>query len=214
MPSYCPQILETPDLPCGPKKLKWDDLIVGKKYYINGYKTVLEYVKEDYHHGYFIQYGSKFFVEDKNGVVSFIKYTDTRFKEAIEQGESKTISPANARKIIFASLGHSELYALLWGASIVLNRDIAICPDNYKDLRTKLNPICKDLLDEIFGTGYPFKKDERLIVWDNGTRPDFRIRKFSHMKNGKYQCYAFSDKENGTTSWDNAVSIKDINLPD
>jgi hypothetical protein len=76
----------------------------------------------------------------------------------------RKLSPANAQRIIDAACySWREKLAVLWAKNIVLEKDIEISEDFYKEMRKACTPPQNELFDEIFGKDVQYKEGDWVV---------------------------------------------------
>lgn len=148
-------------------------------------------------------------------VIKFINFLNERYPEHKSESVRK-IGFYNAQKIInYACQNWKSELAENWGQNIVLGKDIEISEEYYQKMRKACTSEQYKLFDEIFGIECPFKKNDKLVVW-NECKGNWDIRYFYDMnaaqKGKKYRCVDSS--HSFITEWENAIPYESVNLPD
>lgn len=86
-------------------------------------------------------------------------------KVKLKKEAMRTISANDAQRIIDSACSTwSTKLATKWGTEIVQRHDILITEDFYKEMRKACTSTQNELFDDIFGSDYPFKEDDYVVV--------------------------------------------------
>jgi hypothetical protein len=150
-----------------------------------------------------------------NNINGFPEITTDQFKQFFKQQQqemkkTRTITPKDAKRIItIACPKWEEILADKWGKAIVLDKQITIPEDDYKNMREACTQPQHELFDEIFGKDKEIYPDGTPCLVRNSDLDGWHFR----YANGEGKFYANGEKSGCASEWKQYMELDMNNLP-